>query len=134
MSLEPEQILRRLKWLALFATLAASALALAWGVRVAVGVAVGGTLALVNYGALIWAVDGALSSSRSAPRLWAVPGFALRYALLALALYVILARWKVSALAIIVGFSAPVVALFVEWGIQIYVMLLDPTRPAEHRE
>lgn len=123
LSLEPEAILIRLRRLAIGLTAALSGLGLFWGVSFGLAVAAGGALALANYGFLVWTIDRLMSRWRSGASWLGAVGFALRYALLGLALYVIFRSWRPSAIAIIAGFSAPVMAIFLECGLEVYQAL-----------
>jgi hypothetical protein len=127
-SLEPAAIERRLARRSAGITLGLALAALFWGWRVSAAVVAGGALALLNYAALRWTVDLILSPERKRGGLAGALGFALRYGLLALSLYVIFVVWRANALAIIAGFSAPVLAIFAEWGIELYLTLRHPDR------
>ena len=111
---------RRLGWMAVGLTGLATGVGLLGGVDFAASVAAGGLIALVNYSALSWIVGRvAQPSSRRGTKL-AVLGFALRYALLGAALYVIFALWKANVVAVSLGLSAPVAAIFFEWVFEAY--------------
>ncbi|MFQ5793112.1 MAG: ATP synthase subunit I, partial [Acidobacteriota bacterium] len=91
-----------------------------WGGEFALGVAAGGALALLNYGAIAWMVEGFVRRPSRRARWLAAFGLGARYVLLGLALYVIFAIWRANVLAVSLGLSAPVAAIFVEWGIETY--------------
>jgi CO dehydrogenase/acetyl-CoA synthase delta subunit len=106
--------------LAIGLTALATALGLFGGVDFALSVAAGGTIALVNYSALSWMVDRIAQPRRRRGTKLAVLGFGLRYALLGVALYVIFAFWNVNVVAVSLGLSAPVAAIFFEWVFEAY--------------
>ncbi|MCI0410183.1 MAG: hypothetical protein L0191_16775, partial [Acidobacteria bacterium] len=56
-------------------------------------------------------------------------GFVFRYVLLGLCLYVIFSVWRADALAVILGFSAPVVAVLTEGAVQVYWTLRSSGSP-----
>jgi uncharacterized membrane protein (UPF0136 family) len=111
---------QRVGWLALGVTLATTALGLLWGADFALSVAAGGVLALLHFGALRWMVERVAQPSPTRGTKLAILGFGLRYALLGAALYVIFAVWKANVVAVSLGLSAPVAAIFFEWGFEAF--------------
>ena len=109
---------RRVGWLAVGVTAATTAVGLFWGVDFALSVAAGGLLALLNFSALRFMVERVAQPSPTRGTKLAVLGFGLRYALLGAALYVIFAVWKANVAAVSLGLSAPVAAIFFEWGFE----------------
>jgi hypothetical protein len=91
-----------------------------WGWRVAGGIAGGGLLSTISYRALRRAVEalgppepGHQARARPSPARVAL-GLIVRYALLLLAGYVIIARLRLHPLGVLLGVSAVVVAAMVE--------------------
>lgn len=111
---------RRLRRLAVGLTGLATGLGLLESVDFAASVAAGGLIALVNYGALAWAVERVAQPSPRRGAKLAVLGFALRYTLLGAALYVIFTVWNANVVAVSLGLSAPVAAIFFEWVFEAY--------------
>ena len=111
---------RRVGWLAVGLACLATGLGLLGGVDFAVSVAAGGFIALVNYSALSWVLGRVAQPSARRGAKLAVLGFALRYALLGAALYVIFAVWNANVVAVSLGLSAPVAAIFFEWVFEAY--------------
>jgi len=118
--LPPEPSGRRVAWLGAAVTAGASGLGLLWGVDFALSVLAGGLLALVHFSALSWMVERIAQPRRKRVSRLAILGFALRYALLGFALYVIFAVWNLNVVAVSLGLSAPVAAIFFEWGLEAY--------------
>ncbi len=115
-----EPSVRRVGWLGAGVTAATTVVGLLWGVDFALSVAAGGLLALLNFGALHWMVERVAQPSQTRATKLAVLGFGLRYALLGAALYVIFTVWKANVVAVSLGLSAPVAAIFLEWGFEAY--------------
>ena len=120
MSSQLAAVQTRLRWLTVGVAAATSIVGLLRGVDFALGVAAGATVALVSYGALDWLVTKAPGGKPSRGACLAVLSFGLRYILLGLALYAIFAIWRASVMAVILGLSAPVAAIFIEWGLETY--------------
>jgi hypothetical protein len=83
----------------------------AGGLSLAAGATGGAALAAFGYWGLRRGVDHALLGRKPGP--WALVKFFTRYAILAAAAYVMLARLRVSPVGIAVGVSWPVVAVVV---------------------
>ena len=115
-----ESSVRRISWLAVGVSLVTTALGLVGGLDFALSVAAGGLLALLHFGALRWMVDRVAQPSPTRGTRLALLGFGLRYALLGAALYVIFAVWKANVVAVSLGLSAPVAAIFFEWGFEAF--------------
>ena len=111
---------RRVGWLAVGLAGLATGLGLVGGVGFAASVGAGGLIALVNYSALSWLLERVAQPSPRRGAKLAVVGFALRYALLGGALYVIFAVWDANVVAVSLGLSAPVAAIFFEWVFEAY--------------
>lgn len=118
--MHPAAVERRLGWLAAGLAGLATGLGLLGGVDFAASVAAGGLIALANYGALSWIVDRVAQPNPRRGTKLAVLGFGLRYALLGVALYVIFAVWNANVVAVSLGLSAPVAAIFFEWVFEAY--------------
>jgi len=116
----PEPSARRVAWLAVAVTAVTTALGLLGGVDFALSVAAGGLLALGHFGALRWMVERVAQPNPGRGSKLAIVGFGLRYALLGAALYVIFAVWKANVVAVSLGLSAPVAAIFFEWGFEAF--------------
>ena len=116
----PAPSIRRVGWLGVGVTVATTAIGLLWGVEFALAVAAGGVLALLNYSGLRWMVERIAQPNPTRGTKLAVLGFGLRYALLGAALYVIFAVWKANVVAVSLGLSAPVAAIFFEWGFEAF--------------
>jgi hypothetical protein len=78
------------------------------GAWAAFSVGCGGLLAWVSYRGIRSGVDAAISGQKS--RIWPLVKFFTRYAILALVAYVMLARLRVSPLALLAGASSLVAA------------------------
>ena len=98
----------------------ATGLGLLRGIDFAASVAAGGLIALINYSALSWIVGRVAQPNPRRGTKLAVLGFGLRYALLGVALYVIFAVWNANVVAVSLGLSAPVAAIFFEWVFEAY--------------
>lgn len=111
-----ERRLRRNSWLlvALF-----SALGLFWGLPVAAAVAGGGALSALNVEGLVKLVHLVTAGSAERASWLAILGVGLRYLLLGIGLFVIVSVWRANVVAISVGLSAPVAAVFLEWGLEL---------------
>jgi hypothetical protein len=107
--------LRRKSW-SLVALL--TVLGLFWGPSVGASVAAGGALAALNVEGLARTVD--VLTLRSAKRAsWlSVIGLGFRYLLLGMGLFVIVTVWHANVLALSLGLSAPVFAVFWELGLE----------------
>ncbi len=120
MKLDPDSTLKRLRRVAWIATGVFSLGGLVWGLPFAVGALSGGLLALVNLHLIESVVQG-MTAKRPGWLSWlGVFGILLRYILLSLALFVIIGVWHANVVAIALGLSAPVAAVFVECGLYFY--------------
>ncbi len=108
-----ERRLRRTSWLLVALTSIAS---LAWGARIALAVAAGGILSTLNLEGLVRLVDLLTSSTPRKASWLAVLGVALRYLLLGVGLFVIVSVCRANVVALGLGLSAPVFAVFLELG------------------
>ena len=96
---------------AVAACLCFAGLALVWpggGLRGAVAVLGGGTIAALSYIALKGVVNLAISGTKE--RIWPLVKFFTRYAILAFVAYVMLARLRLHPIGVIVGATSLVVA------------------------
>ena len=93
-------------------------LGLYWGPSIAASVAAGGALAALNVEGLARTVDVlTLRTPKSASWL-SVIGLGFRYLLLGMGLFVIVTVWRANVLALSLGLSAPVFAVFWELGLE----------------
>jgi hypothetical protein len=92
-------------------------LGLFWGLPSAAAVAAAGALAALNVEGLARLVGIVTARSPARGSLLAVLGVGLRYLLLGLALFVILSVWRANVIAVSIGLSVPVAAIFLEWGL-----------------
>ena len=120
MNLEPEASLARVRRLAWGSLVVFTVIGLWWGGRVSLGVVCGGVLALVNFEAIA-RVAGQLTA-RQPGKLSGIGvlGVLFRYILLSAVLFAIISVWQVNVVALALGFSAPVAAVFVECGLHAY--------------
>lgn len=117
MSFDPEASERRLRRTSWLLVALMSVAAIAWGGRIALAVAAGGGLSTLNLEGLVRMV-GLLTSTTPRKASWlAVLGVALRYLLLGVGLFVIVSVCRANIVALLLGLSAPVFAVFVEWGL-----------------
>lgn len=73
---------------------------------------------------------GGLVADRPATVSWlGVFGLLFRYILLCMALFVIIGVWHASVVAVALGFSAPLAAVFVECGLYAYQELKAEREP-----
>jgi hypothetical protein len=107
---EPDPQLRRLERYAfrVLAILAAAA-AISGGVRALLGVATGGLLAAISYGAIRAGVD-ALSSTSSTSTVWRLVKFVTRFAILGGIAYVMMVRLRAHPVWMLLGASSLVAA------------------------
>jgi D-alanyl-lipoteichoic acid acyltransferase DltB (MBOAT superfamily) len=108
-----ERRLRRNSWLLV---LISSLLALFWGPLTAAAVAASGALAALNVEGLSRLVGLVVSRSPRSASLLTVVGVGFRYLLLGVGLFVIVGVWRANVFAVTLGLSAPVLAVFLEWG------------------
>jgi hypothetical protein len=97
------------------------------GARAGLGVLGGGLLAAVSYRGLkngVWA-----ASSRAQGRVWALVKFFTRYAILAIAAYVMLARLRLPPMAVMAGASSLLVAV----GVAAVRAARSVSRPGDPR-
>lgn len=125
MKFDPESSLARLRKVALGSAILFSLGGAILGLPYFLGVVGGGTVALVNFDALERLVRR-LTAERPGPLSFiGVFGLLFRYILLCLVLFVIISVWHANVVALAVGFSAPVVAVFVECGLYAYRELTE---------
>lgn len=104
---------------------------LAFGPKFSLGAIGGGVFALANFEALAWLVDR-LTGDKPASVSWlGVFGVLFRYILLCIALFVIIGVWHANVVAVALGFSAPVAAVFVECGLYAYHELKAEREPRQ---
>ena len=122
-----ERTLRRIQRNAVASIVLFSLGAIAWGPSFLLGVVSGGLIALLGFAGLARMVTR-LTGDRPRGFSWlSLLGVLFRYILLALALFVIIGVWRANVVAVALGFSAPVAALFVEAGLRIYWELRSRT-------
>lgn len=107
---QPIQSIERLSLL-LVGVLALASLAL-WDLRVTLGVALGGCLATFNFYALRRLVQAIVSGNSPRKQLVMVMLLTLKFGLLAASIYLTIKLLPVSPLALLVGMSVVVVAIF----------------------
>lgn len=109
-----ERRLRRSSWLLVGV---AAGLGLFWGASVAAAIAAAGALSALNVESQVKLVHAATARAPEVGSGMTILGVGLRYLLLGVGLFVILSVWRINVVAIIVGLSAPVAAVFVELGL-----------------
>lgn len=98
-----------------------------WGASFLLGVVAGGGIAMAGFAALVGIVER-LTDERPGGLAWlSVAGLVLRYILLSLVLFVIIGVWRANVVAVALGFSAPVAAVFAEAGLHLYRELRSRT-------
>ena len=112
-----ERRLRRTSWLLVALT---SIAALAWGASIALAVAAGGVLSTLNLEGLVRLVDLLTSTTPRKASWLAVLGVVLRYLLLGVGLFVIVSVCRANVVALGLGLSAPVFAVFLELGLATF--------------
>ncbi len=117
MKFDPDAAERRLRRNSWFLVGVLSGLGLFWGAPVAAGIAAGGALSALNVEGLAKLVRVATARSPDNAYWVTILGVGLRYLLLGFGLFVIVSVWRVNVLAVTVGLSAPVAAVFLEWGL-----------------
>lgn len=120
---EPEPTLGRLRRLAWGSTAVLAILGLFWGRSFSLSVLAGAAIAMVNYSAIERLTEGLTRREPRRASWLAVVWLALRYVLLVSVLYVIFAHWRASVVAVILGLSVPVVAVFAELALESYEVL-----------
>jgi hypothetical protein len=109
--------LRRVSWAAVGVFTLGAAY---WGRDCVLGTVSGGVLAMVGLEAIARLV-GRLTRDRPGSGSWlGVFGLLFRYILLCIALFVIIGVWHANVVAVALGFSAPVAAVFVECSLYAY--------------
>lgn len=120
MKLDPDAALLRIRKIAWGAVALFSCIGALFGMPHFIGVVSGGLLAMVGFDALSRLVSR-LTGERPGSIAWlGVMGLLFRYILLSIALFVIIRVWHANVVALAVGFSAPVAAVFVECGLYMY--------------
>ena len=114
MSFDPEASERRLRRTSWLLVLVLSFAGLLLGTAFAAAVLAGGALSALNMEGLVRLVQLLTSSTPRKASWLAVLGVALRYLLLGVGLFVIVSVWRVNALALSLGLSAPAAAVFLE--------------------
>ncbi len=114
MNLAPNASLARLRRHAVWAVGIFALAGLVFGLRFFVGALAGGVFAIANLEAIARLV-GKLTGDKPGSVSWlGVFGVLFRYILLCIALFVIIGVWHANVVAVALGFSAPVAAVFVE--------------------
>ena len=117
MNSDPVSAERRLRRNAWAFVVVASASALALGAPFAAAVAGGGILSALNLEGLLKTVQFVTARTPKKGATLAAVGLGLRYLLLGVALFVIVSVWHANVLGLVLGLSAPVAAVFLEWGL-----------------
>ena len=120
LALAPDASLARLRRHAIWAAGIFAVTGLAFGLRFFLGALAGGVFAIANLEAIARLV-GKLTGDKPGSVSWlGVFGVLFRYILLCIALFVIIGVWHANVVAVALGFSAPVAAVFVECGLYAY--------------
>ncbi len=120
MNLAPDASLARLRRHAIWAVGIFALAGLVFGLRFFIGALAGGVFAIANFEAITRLV-GNLTGDKPGSVSWlGVFGVLFRYILLCIALFVIIGVWHANVVAVALGFSAPVAAVFVECGLYAY--------------
>ncbi len=120
LALAPDASLARLRRHAIWAAGIFALTGLAFGLRFFLGALAGGVFAIANLEAIARLV-GKLTGDKPGSVSWlGVFGVLFRYILLCIALFVIIGVWHANVVAVALGFSAPVAAVFVECGLYAY--------------
>lgn len=131
MNLAPNASLARLRRHAVWAVGIFALAGLVFGIRFFVGVVAGGVFAIANFEAITRLV-GKLTGDKPGSVSWlGVFGVLFRYILLCIALFVIIGVWHANVVAVALGFSAPVAAVFVECGLYAYQELKAEREPRQ---
>jgi len=112
-----ERRLRRTSWLLVGLLSLAS---LPFGAAVAGAVLAGGAISALNLEGLVRLVHLLTSTTPRKASWLAVLGVALRYLLLGVGLFVIVGVCRANVVALALGLSAPVFAVFLEWGLATF--------------
>jgi hypothetical protein len=118
LSSDPEAAERRLRRNSWLIVSVSTLLALVWGLAPAAAVAASGALAALNVEGLSRMVAFVTSRSPQRASSLSVLGLGLRYLLLGVGLFVIFGVWRANVIAVTFGLSAPVLAVFLEWGLE----------------
>ena len=120
MNLAPDASLARFRRHAIWAVGIFALTGLWFGLRFFLGALAGGVFAIANLEAIARLV-GKLTGDKPGSVSWlGVFGVLFRYILLCIALFVIIGVWHANVVAVALGFSAPVAAVFVECGLYAY--------------
>jgi hypothetical protein len=115
------------RFMSVIAPVAAAAVFWKFGIRSAIGVALGCAIAFVNFYWLKRAIGGfadrATGSATSQPGSGIVARFLLRYALIALGAYAILTVSPASLNGLLAGLFLPVVAIACEAAYELYAAI-----------
>ena len=127
----PDASLARIRRHAIWAASLFALGGLVFGPKFFLGATAGGVFALAPFEALAWMV-GKLTGDRPPTVSWlSVFGLLFRYILLCIVLFVIIGVWQANVVAVALGFSAPVAAVFVESGIYAYHELKAEREPRQ---
>lgn len=131
LALAPDASIDRLRRHAIWAVGLFALGGLWFGAKFFVGALTGGLFAVVNLEALVRLV-GKLTGDAPPSVSWlGVFGVLFRYILLCIALFVIIGVWHANVVAVALGFSAPVAAVFVECGLYAYQELKAEREPRQ---
>lgn len=131
LALAPDASIARLRRHAIWAVGVFALGGLWFGPRFFLGAFTGGVFAIVNLEAIVRLV-GKLSGDKPESVSWlGVFGVLFRYILLCIALFVIIGVWHANVVAVALGFSAPVAAVFVECGLYAYQELKAEREPRQ---
>lgn len=102
-----------------------------WGGAHALGALSGGVLAMAGFEAVVRLVSRLTAEKPRSLSMLGVLGLLFRYILLCIVLFVIISVWRANVVALAVGISAPVAAVFVECGLYTYQELKAEREPRE---
>jgi hypothetical protein len=127
----PDASLARLRRHAVWAAGIFALGGLFWGPKFFLGAVGGAVFALANFEALSWMVSKLTGTKPQTTSWLGVVGVLFRYILLSIALFVIIGVWHANVVAVALGFSAPVAAVFVECGLYAYQELRAEREPRQ---
>ncbi len=120
MKFDPQVAERRLRLSSWLFVLLLSIAALAFGVPIALSVAAGGVLSTLNLQGLVHLAHLLTSTTPRKASWLSALGVALRYLLLGVGLFVIVSVCRANVVALGIGLSAPVFAVFFELGLATF--------------
>lgn len=128
---DPDASIARVRRLGWGAAAAFTVGALFWGWSHVLGALSGGLAAMGGFEALVRLVGRLTAERPRAISLMGVVGVVFRYILLCIVLFVIIGVWRANVVALAIGISAPVAAVFVECGLYTYQELKSEREPRQ---